>query len=401
MSSVVNLGRKISSFKSSPQFDGYTRVVIIVSDDLEYSAGTDTGRTLTVNNPWGTQEMAENILKKIGGYKYQPYTAYDAILDPAAELGDGISVNSVYSGIYTRETFFGSTCRATVSAPTEEEINHEYPYEPKQERKVSRRLHQLTTELLVQAGLISAEVSARKSDVESINSKLTVQEGQISAKVDKIGGKSSSFGWILDESSWTIKANEKDILKATKNGLEVYGKITATSGKIGGFDIKANSLTYNNQTWGGTNTTGIYIGQKGIQLGKNFKVDSSGNLTAASGTFSGTVSAGNVKYGEGYGYFSGSGISAGSISGGRNGKLKESTLSSYNLSGGINTSLGYADFANEIFNGISVAEFVGTRTVYADVTHFGELRVTFDNQERIIGYKTISVNGNSYRVLTF
>ncbi|MBQ8797235.1 MAG: hypothetical protein IJZ56_03455 [Oscillospiraceae bacterium] len=348
MSSVVNVGRQVGSFRSAPQFDGYTKVIIIVSDDVEYSAGTDTGRTLTVTNPWGTQAMADNLLSKIKGFQYQPYTAKNAILDPAAELGDGINANFVYGGIYSMETKFGRTLRATVSAPSDEEIDHEYPYVSKQERKVTRRLYQLSSELRVQAGLISAEVSERKTETEQLFAQLSLQSNQIAAKVSKSGGDSSSFGWVLDDSSWTIKANSTDILKATKNGLEIYGKITATSGKIGGFDIASNSLTYNNQTWGGTNTTGIYIGPSGIQLGKNFKVDASGNLTAASGTFTGNVRAGSIQYGGDNGTLHASALTGHSITGSQ---IGYNTISTAYTSGGINTSLGYADFANGVFNG--------------------------------------------------
>lgn len=155
------------NFTSDSQFDGFSRVVITVSDDVEYSAGVDTGRTLTLTCPWGTQAMAENILENIRGFQYQPYTAADAILDPSAELGDGITANNVYGGIYTQNTKFGGECRATVAAPQEKQTNHEYPYVEKQERKVTRRLYNLSTELKVQAGLISQEVTERKSDVES------------------------------------------------------------------------------------------------------------------------------------------------------------------------------------------------------------------------------------------
>lgn len=348
MSSVVNVGRQIGSFQSAPQFDGYTKVIIIVSDDVEYSAGTDTGRTLTVTNPWGTQAMADNLLSKIKGFQYQPYTARNAILDPSAELGDGINANFVYGGIYSMETKFGGTLRADVSAPSDEEIDHEYPYVSKQERKVTRRLYQLSSELRVQAGLISAEVSERKTETEQLFAQLSLQSNQIAAKVSKSGGDSSAFGWVLDDSSWTIKANSTDILKATKDGLEIYGKITATSGKIGGFDITSNSLTYNNQTWGGTNTTGIYIGPSGIQLGKNFKVDASGNLTAASGTFTGNVRAGNIQYGGDNGTLHASALTGHSITGSQ---IGYNTISTAYTSGGINTSLGYADFANGVFGG--------------------------------------------------
>lgn len=357
MSDIAYLGRKMSGFRSSPEFDGYTRVVITVSEDVEYSAGVETGRTLSLECPWGTQEMAENLLACYQGFQYQPYTAHDAILDPAAELGDGLTVNNLYSGIYSMTTRFGGLCRTEVSAPAEEELNHEYPYIPKQERKVTRRLYSLSTELKIQAGLISAEIEDRKSAVESINTQLTLQSGQIAAKVSKTGGDASSFGWVLDGSSWTIKANSRDILKATKDGLEVYGKITATSGQIGGFTINYDSLAYNNQTWGGTNSTGIYIGPSGIQLGKNFKVDSAGNLTAASGTFTGAVHAGNIEYGGSAGYFSGSGISSHSLTGNR---LEYNTIGTSYVSGGINTSLGYADFAYGVFNGWNKAGDIWT-----------------------------------------
>ena len=386
----------MTSFDSAPEFDGYTKVVITASEDVEYSAGVDTGRTLTLECPWGTQAMADNILESIRGFKYQPYTATDAILDPAAELGDGITANNVYGGIYTMSTRFGPQCRATVSAPSEEELDHEYPYVPKQERKVSRSLYNLSSELRVQAGLISAEVSERKSDVESINGKLTVQAGEISAKVNRTGGSSSSFGWVLDDSSWTIQANSRDILKATKNGLEVYGKITATSGKIGGFDIQSNYLSYNNQTWGGTNTTGIYVGPSGIQLGKNFKVDASGNLTAASGTFSGYVRAGSIQYGGSNGTLSGAALKAGSVYGGSGGKIAGNSLSTFNLTGGINTSLGYADYSHGVFSGwntayaMMVQELIVTQALY----------VPYSGMSKKVSIETLTIDGSSHKFLT-
>ena len=340
MSDITYIGRNMMAFHSAPEFDGFSRVVLVVSEDLEYVAGSESGRTMRLECPWGTQQMADNILDSIRGFHYQPYTAIGALLDPAAELGDGLTVNNIYGGVYSVSTKFGGLCRADVAAPADEEIDHEYPYVPKQNRKVSRRLYNLSTEMKIQAGLISAEIEERKSETESIKTTLSLQSGQIAAKVGRTGGETSSFGWELDEKSWIIKANSRDILKATKDGLEIYGKITATSGSIGGFDILSNYLSYNNQTWGGTNSTGIYLGPSGFQLGKNFKVDSAGNLTAASGTFTGSVNAGNIRYGGDYGTFSGSGISSGSIYGNR---MVANTISTSYTSSGINRSLGYAD----------------------------------------------------------
>lgn len=285
MSSSVNVLKNMVSFDKAEQFDGYSKVIIIVSDEIEYSAGTETGRTLTLNCPWGTQEVANNILESIKGFQYQPMTAEDALVDPSIEIGDGISANGVYSGVYSLETKFNSNLPATVSAPADEELYEEHTYIPKMEREVTRKFLDFQSQFRIQDGKISAEVEERKADTKSIRATLEVQAGQITAKVNKNDGSSSTFGWALETASWRIFSGSSTVLKADKNGLEVKGVIRATSGEIGGFDIQSNYLSYNGQTWGGTNTTGAYIGQSGIQLGKNFKVDMSGNLTAERGTF--------------------------------------------------------------------------------------------------------------------
>lgn len=348
MSNSVNIIRNMVSFDKAEQFDGFSKVVIIVSDEIEYSAGTDTGRTLTLNCPWGTQEIANNILQSIKGFQYQPMTANGALIDPSVEIGDGISANGVYSGVYSLETKFNSNLPTTVSAPADEELYEEHTYVPKSEREVTRKFLDFQSQFRIQDGKISAEVEERKSDTKSIRATLEVQAGQITAKVNKNDGSSSTFGWALETASWRIFSGSNTVLKADKNGLEVKGVIRATSGEIGGFKITSNSLTYNNQTWGGTNSTGIYIGPSGIQLGKNFKVDSAGNLSAASGTFSGNVNAGNIQYGGNAGYLSGSGLASHSVYGSQ---IGYNTISTAYTSGGINTSLGYADYANGVFNG--------------------------------------------------
>ena len=337
-------------FQSSPQFDGFSKVTIIVSDEIEYSAGSDLGRTLRLTCPWGTPEMAQNILESVRGFQYQPYTAEGAFLDPAVELGDGVTANNIYGGVYTQRMKFGPLLTATVAAPEDEEINHEYPYKSKPNKEITREAKMLRASLAIESAKIAAEVEERKSDVATLTAQLQIQAGLIEAKVSKTGGEASSFGWELTDSDWTIKGNGRDILKATKAGLEVYGKVTATSGKIGGFDIRDSYLSYNNQTFGGTNTTGIYLGISGIQLGRNFKVDSAGNLTAASGTFTGSVNAGNIRYGGNYGTFNGGGISGGSISGDR---LVGGTITTDYTSSGINSALANGNWAANLFSGVA------------------------------------------------
>lgn len=374
--SSVYVGKNLRKFESVPQFAGYTRVVLQVSDNIEYSAGTDTGRTLTFVNPWGTQQMAEAILAQVKGFAYQPYSASGAIVDAAAELGDAVSVNGIYSGVYELARRYGGIQLADLSAPCDEEIDHEYPYKSPQDRAVTRQFREVRASLLIQADKIAAEVSDRKNAYETLNSALTVQASKIDAKVSKSGGSSSSFGWALDEESWTLRSNNTVVLAATKDGVEITGKITATSGKIGGFDIMKDSLSYNNHTWGGTNTSGIYLGPNGIQLGKEFKVDSNGNLSAASGTFSGYVKAGKIQYGGDSGYLHGSGISSHSVSGSQVGY---STLTTANTSEGINASLSFADFANGVFNGWNTAEYCTCRALRNSGKTYSPMTVFYTN----------------------
>lgn len=356
MSSSVNILRNMVSFDKAEQFDGFSKVVIIVSDEIEYSAGTETGRTLTLNCPCGTQEIADNILQSIKGFQYQPMTAKGALVDPSAEIGDGISANGVYSGIYSQVIKFNSNLPSDVSAPSDEEIDEEFPYKSKQERKVERQNREIRASLSVQADRITQEVTERQSQTEELMSTLNVQAKEIEAKVAKEGGDGASdFWWKLLSTGWDAGTGSKTVFSVKKTGSYVDGEIRATSGKIGGFDIKSNYLSYNGQTWGGTNSTGAYIGQSGIQLGKNFKVDMQGNLSASSGTFSGNVYAGNIQYGGNAGYLSGGGISRGSVYGNR---LVGNTITTAYTSGGINTSLGYADFANGVFNGWNTASYV-------------------------------------------
>lgn len=374
MSDSVNILRNMTSFDKAEQFDGFSKVVIIVSDEIEYSAGSDTGRTLTLNCPWGTQEIANNILQSIKGFQYQPMTANGALVDPSAEIGDGISANGVYSGIYSLDVKFNSNLPMDVSAPADEELYEEHTYIPKTEREVTRKFLDFQSQFIIQDGKISAEVEERKSDTKSIRATLEIQADQITAKVNKNDGSSSTFGWALETASWRIFSGSNTVLKADKSGLEVKGVIRATSGEIGGFTITSNSLTYNNQTWGGTNTTGIYIGPSGIQLGKYFKVDNAGNLSAASGTFSGNVYAGNIQYGGNYGTLSGSGISSGSIYGNR---LVGNTVTTAYTSGGINTSLARADAAYNVCYGSVKASAISASALAGDTINGTRVYVNY------------------------
>lgn len=309
MSDRINLQRRVSELNKSPQFDSYSKVVIHIDDENEITVGNDYGRTLEFTNPFGTQQMAVDLLAKLRGFQYQPYTASGALLDPTAEIGDGIAVKDIYGGLYTRVRTFNRLMKADISAPHDEEINHEYQFETPQERKIKRQFGDVRATFAVQAGLIEARVSK------------TSPEGQ------------TSFSWSLTDSAHVWYANGSEVMRVNSSGLKVKGRIEATSGYIGngtsGFTISARAL-YNGMTsLGDTTHNGVYVGVDGIALGKgNFKVDAYGNLTANNGTFKGNVSAGKIQYGGNNGTLNAAGLSDWSIGSNKfsGGSVNESAL---------------------------------------------------------------------------
>ena len=353
MAESFNLLRRVRSLDIAPELSGYSGVVIFAGQDadgnnIEYRAGDRTGTVLEITNEWGSQAQADAIYRKIRGFKYQTYKAGGTSIDPSAEIGDAVTIADIHGGVFAKKTTFGRHIRTDLEAPSKEEVEHEFQIQSPTNRQYERFTRSVRANLSITASKIAAEVEDRQAADNLLRATLNIHAQEIEARVTKEGGDSSSFGWKLTATGWSVYGNGSEIFGVDRYGAYVNGELRSTTGKIGNWDINSNSLSYNGQTWGGTNSTGAYIGQSGIQLGKNFKVDMQGNLSASSGTFSGNVYAGNIQYGGSAGYMSGGGISRGSIYGNR---LAANTVSTAYTSSGINKSLGYADFANGVFNG--------------------------------------------------
>lgn len=356
MADSFNLLRRVRSLDIAPELTGYSGVVIYAGQDddgnnIEYLAGDQTGTVLEITNEWGSQAQADAIYNKICGYKYQPYKAGGTRIDPSAEIGDAVTVSDVYGGVFSRATTYGRHIISNLEAPSKEEVEHEFQIQSPTNRQYERFTRTVRSSLSITAAKIAAEVEDRMAENNILRATLSQQADMIEAKVSKEGGDPASFSWKLLSTMFSVSGKNEEKFRVDEDGAFVNGIIRATGGKIGGFDIQANCLSYNGQTWGGTNSTGIYAGPSGIQCGPaetGVRITSSGNLYAENGYFRGSVNAGNIQYGGNAGYLSGGGISSGSIYGNR---LVGNTITTAYTSGGINTSLGYADFANGVFNG--------------------------------------------------
>lgn len=394
MAESFNLLRRVKSLDTAPETDGYSGVTIFAGQDeegnnIEYFAGDRSGKVLEITNEWGSQAQADAIYRRIRGFRYQPYKAAGTTIDPSVEIGDAVTVADTYGGVFLRATDYRDTT-SDLEAPSNEEIEHEFQIQSPTNRQYERFTRSVRSSLTITATKISAEVEAREAADTAIRATLSVQADAIEARVTKEGGSSNSFGWKLLNDSWTVIGNGKNIFTVDRNGATVEGIIRATGGEIGGFSIQRDYLSYNGQTWGGTNTWGCYIGSSGIQLGKNFKVDMSGNLTASSGRFEGTVYAGSIDYGGNAGYFSGSGLSGGSVGAG---KIVGNSLSTGQFAGGVNTSLGFADFSNGVFNDYNTASVVRCSSLRVGGSYFNPITIYYTNASgntsvvTVLGYR--------------
>ena len=92
MSDSVNVLNRASAIDTAPTLSAFTGVKLWLDNTNFVFSGNENGRVLEADFPWATQEIADNVLASIVGFEYQPFSAQNALLNPAAELGDGVSV---------------------------------------------------------------------------------------------------------------------------------------------------------------------------------------------------------------------------------------------------------------------------------------------------------------------
>lgn len=225
---------------AAPAFPACTGVRFLLDNDQELFAGDETGYVYEITCPFATQAAADRLLTKMQGFVYRPFAAEAAVINPACELGDTLSVpdglgGTFLTGLFSSNLVFDSLCAASVSAPEDEELDHEYPYIPATERSFTRR-------------------------IQNVQSELTLQAQQIAAKVSRTGGDPSSFGWYLDADKFELRSNGSVVMLVNATGLSVDGVVNAASGNIGGCSIEDGVLKVYNANIENLNASKITSG---------------------------------------------------------------------------------------------------------------------------------------------
>ena len=238
----IDLGREMAQLETAPEFTPFTGVQFYYEDKDTIFAGTDEGRVLEIECPWATQEIANAVLEQVRGYVYRPYEAARAILDPAAELGDPITVSGTQSVLASCDTTFNALMVSDIAAPEDEEIDHEYPYEDPNRNRTRREIAQAKAD-------INIGVDSIKATVEGVNrelSELDLEVGSIRLEVSDpsvdgyvslsliVGGETKSTGLIKIDGnvdiSGSLSAGELyaalgDVAQLTVESLSTSRKI--------------------------------------------------------------------------------------------------------------------------------------------------------------------------------
>lgn len=140
MNNSYNAFRNITNFRNTGKSQPISGIELVIDEKNMYFAGNDDGYVMTIDCPYGTQEMANDLLAKAKGFEYQGFTAEQVILPPEAELGDGVTVAGIYGMVARRSFKFTPGMTSNIEAPRELEVQHEYKYSSPQQRKTERQI---------------------------------------------------------------------------------------------------------------------------------------------------------------------------------------------------------------------------------------------------------------------
>lgn len=276
MSDKIFIGKSLASLDFSPEFDPISKVIINRDDDTYFESGDDTGRTLEFTNPWATQEMADSVLSQVSGFVYKPYSGQDALYPISSEIGDGITIGGKYSILATSEIDYNSLTVADLSAPEDEELDHEYPFESRQQKEINRenkRIYSLITKTDEEIRLfVTDEINGISSDfsvkLDSITSTVNGLDGQVStleqtasslqSQIKNANGEISRLEQYVDSitlsvsngsTSSTISLKAGSVTIASQNismsGLVTYTGLSGGTTTIDGACIKTGTISAN------------------------------------------------------------------------------------------------------------------------------------------------------------
>ncbi len=248
MSDKHYVGLDIMDFENTGKHKPISRVTLYIDDEQYYTAGDDSGKEISSFCPSATQEMADALLAQLRGYEYQSYTAGDANIDPAAELGDGVTVGGIYSVLSQIED--DGSGYAGIAAPGEAELEEEYPYVGPLEREFNRKMYKAYSLIEKNNERITLEVGELKNYTDGALKELEKEFGTSIGNLENdISVELQKYSTIeMTSSSISSAVSESKSYTDTKTGavvaqLSKYSTIEQTSSSISSAVAESKSYT--------------------------------------------------------------------------------------------------------------------------------------------------------------
>ena len=146
---TLAVGTSAESVENSATRPAYTKVIMTTDEDGSgfVSGLTDTS-VMEVYCPAATQTICDSVLTTLSAWQYKPFIAEGVWSNPAVEVGDLVTAgDSTSSIIISRVISFGAGMVMELSAPNDQDVDHEYYYEDPEERRYRSTIADMKNEI--------------------------------------------------------------------------------------------------------------------------------------------------------------------------------------------------------------------------------------------------------------
>ena len=297
MNGKVFVGKKALSLTEYKKSDPITGVILWVDDNNCYQAGNDTGTVIENDCPYGTQEMANALLQQLSGYEYQGIEANGAVVTPIAELGDGLTINGIYTQLAYQNIRFSTGEVMDVAAPGKNETLHEYQTEGETSKWFSHQIAQTRSEITKTSEEIMLSV---ENELENLSSSITVQLQSITSQITGLNGQVSTISQKVDNITLSVSnGTDRSYIDLSVGGVVVSSQTIRFTGDV----VFESDLSSGNTVVSGDCITTGEVSADYIRLGGEMEVYEDTSSRADLGGYIGYVSSydynGNRTYGMG------------------------------------------------------------------------------------------------------
>lgn len=228
MSDKLFVGLGVTSVEDNGTLPPISRVTLMVDDNNAITAGDDTGREIIADCPFATQEMVNALLANLQGYQYHAYTASDAGIDPAVELGDAVTVGGIYSVVSRIED--DGTGYPSIAAPGEAELEDEYPSVGPVTQTFNRQISETRSLISKTSEEILLKV---ENELEGLSSSFSVQLQQIQSQVTGLNGQVSSITQKVDNITLSVSnGSTSSSISLSVGGVTVSSQTIQMNGLV-------------------------------------------------------------------------------------------------------------------------------------------------------------------------